>query len=62
MNKRIVFLERMWLFFGIIALILAVVESIRKPINQIYPLFIISAISFFMFSLRRTIRKKMNSQ
>jgi len=62
MNKRSLFLERMWLVIAIATLVLAVIESMRKPMEQTYPLFIIAVISFFMFSLRRTIRKKMNSQ
>jgi hypothetical protein len=51
----------MWLVIAFATLILAVFETSRKPFNQTYPLFIIAAISFFMFSLRRTVRKKINS-
>lgn len=61
MNKRSLILERMWFVIAFVTLILAVIETSRKPFNQTYPLFIIAAISFFMFSLRRSIRKKINS-
>lgn len=61
MNKRSIILERMWLVIAFATLILAIVETSRKSLNQTYPLFIIAAISFFMFSLRRTVRKKINS-
>lgn len=61
MNKRSLILERMWLVIAFVILVLAVFETSRKPFNQTYPLFIIAAISFFMYSLRKTIRKKINS-
>lgn len=61
MNKRSLILERMWLVIALTTFILALFETIRKPLNQVYPLFIIAAISFFMFLLRRNLRKKINS-
>ncbi len=57
MNKRSIFLERMWLFIAIITLIMAIYETSRKPIAETYPLYIISGISILMYSLRRTVRK-----
>jgi uncharacterized membrane protein HdeD (DUF308 family) len=60
-NRKIHFLEKMWLLFGIVTLILGIIDSFRKPISETYPLFIISGISFFMFTLRRTVRKKSES-
>ncbi|MGQ9848055.1 MAG: hypothetical protein ACUVQP_11235 [Bacteroidales bacterium] len=61
MIKRSLILERMWLVIAFATLILAIFETSRKPFNQTYPLFVIAAISFFMYLLRRTTRRKINS-
>lgn len=57
MSKRSQILEIMWLIIAIVTLIVAIFESLRKPFMETYPLFIVSFISFFMFMLRKKLRK-----
>jgi hypothetical protein len=57
MSKKSIFIEKLWLAISIISLLLAIFETTRKSFKETYPFFVISAIAFLMYTVRKNIRK-----
>jgi len=61
MNKRVFFiLEIFWLIVGILGLGAGIYETILNGLKESWMFFLISAIGFGMYFMRRNLRKKMS--
>jgi hypothetical protein len=59
MNRTIAFiLEIFWLIVGVLALGAGIHQTFRQGLKESWLFFLISAIGFGMFFMRRNIRKK----
>ena len=56
------FIEMLWLIFGITALILGIINNSNHGFEKSKMIFLVSAISFVMFFLRRYMRRSRNSK
>ena len=50
-------IEFLWFFLALVAIAIAVYETIKSGFQQSYMFFIIAGIAIVMFFIRRTIRK-----
>ncbi len=57
-NKVTYFLEKVWLVFGVVSLGLAVYRNYKLGFKESYMLYIIAFVSFAMFIMRYSMRKK----
>ncbi len=56
------FIEMLWLIFGITALILGIINNNNHGFEKSKMIFLVSAISFGMYFLRRYMRKSRDSK
>ena len=59
MNKKpIHFLEIVWVLVGVLCLIFGILKAIDENLNNSITFFILAAVSFSMYALRRHLRRK----
>jgi len=56
-NNTALVIEYVWMVCGIISFIIGLIETINNGIGKSYLFFVISALSFAVYSLRRSVRK-----
>jgi hypothetical protein len=61
MNKKVLFvLEILWLIVGILGLAAGIHQTMRKGLKESWMFFLISAVGFGMYFMRRNLRKKLS--
>jgi Ca2+/Na+ antiporter len=60
-KKPIHFLEVVWIIVGLACIFFGIQKAIETNLNNSFTFFILAAVSFLMFTLRRHLRRKDNT-